>query len=273
MPETPTNNLDNLIELMAKLRDPHTGCPWDVRQNFHTIAPYTIEEAYEVADAISRNDMTQLKGELGDLLFQVVFHSRMAEELGEFSISDVIKAIVSKMTRRHPHVFDSESGTDSEMLEASWESIKAAERRAEGETSDSIMDGVAIGLPGLIRALKLQKKAARVGFDWTSVSPVIEKLKEEISELEQALEQNNDHGQASVMAELGDVLFSVVNVARHLKLDSEACLSAANSRFEHRFRTMENLQRQQANDFASLSSTDLEQLWQAAKKRESNAQG
>ena len=268
MPDTQNNNLEALIQLMAKLRNPNSGCPWDLRQDFHTIAPYTIEEAYEVADAINRDDMEQLKDELGDLLFQVVFHARMAQELGYFCITDVIDTIVNKMVRRHPHVFADAHLEYPQALNDSWESIKAAERQAAGKSTSSLMDGVAAGLPGFLRALKLQKKAARGGFDWTSLEPVIAKLHEEIAELEQALGEDCENKKYEIFNELGDVLFSVVNVARHLQIDAEASLAAANSRFESRFRTMETLQGNNPEEFSSLSAAQLELLWEAAKARE-----
>ena len=271
MLDTQNNNLDALIQLMAKLRNPDSGCPWDLRQDFHTIAPYTIEEAYEVADAITRNDMVQLKDELGDLLFQVVFHARMAEELGHFCITDVIDAIKDKMLRRHPHVFADARHEHPEDLNDSWEAIKAAERLAAGKSISSLMDGVAAGLPGLLRALKLQKKAARGGFDWPSLEPVVAKLHEEIAELEHALSEDGDNARREIFNELGDVLFSVVNIARHLQVDPEASLAAANSRFEGRFRTMEVLQGNNPDAFSSLSAAELELLWEAAKAREAKA--
>jgi len=268
VPPTLTCDLTALITLMEKLRDPVTGCPWDRRQNFHTIAPYTIEEAYEVADAIARGDMARLKDELGDLLFQVVFHAQMAREQGSFCVSDVVEAIVTKMVRRHPHVFSGARSTGPEALEDSWESIKAAERIAAGDPAESLMDGIAAGLPGLIRAGKLQKQAARCGFDWPQLASVLAKLREEISELEEAISRRDEGAKAAMNSELGDVLFSVVNVARHLGLDAEASLAAANSRFEWRFRTMEELQEQDSGGLAALSAAELETLWRAAKTKE-----
>ncbi len=253
---------------MAKLRAPVDGCPWDRRQNFHTIAPYTIEEAYEVADAIERGDMDQLQDELGDLLFQVVFHARMAEEINSFDMTDVIGAIMTKMLRRHPHVFGPTEPGNTGDLESSWEAIKAAERNAAGKTTDSLMDGIAGGITGLQKAAKLQKKAARCGFDWTELPPVVAKLEEEIGELEVAMDRTDEGAKHAVSSELGDVLFSVVNLARHLGLDAETCLAAANHRFEYRFRAMEASQAQGAADLGRLSAAELEQLWCIAKQRE-----
>ncbi len=271
MPSTLTCDLNDLITLMEKLRDPVTGCPWDRRQNFHTIAPYTIEEAYEVADAIARGDMARLKDELGDLLFQVVFHARMAEEQGIFCVSDVIEAIVAKMVRRHPHVFAETGAREHKALEDSWEAIKTAERIAAGDSAESLMDGIAPGLPGLIRAGKLQKKAARCGFDWPEPAPVLAKLRAEIVELEEAIGRRDEGAKAAIDSELGDVLFSVVNVARHLGLDAEASLAAANGRFEWRFRTMEELQGPHPSALAALSAAELEKLWEQAKAKEAQA--
>ncbi len=265
MSVTPDCNLDDLIKLMAQLRDPRTGCPWDRRQDFNTIAPYTIEEAYEVADAIARGDMARLKDELGDLLFQVAFHSRLAEERGSFKLADVVEAIVEKMVRRHPHVFSQVRETHPQALEDSWEAIKTAERITAGEESNSHMDGVATGMPGMLRARKLQKKAARCGFDWPTTAPVLAKLREEVAELEEAMERRDQDAKAAMESELGDVLFSVVNLARHLEIDAESCLLAANGRFEQRFRTMEALQGQQERELEELSSDELEKLWEVAK--------
>lgn len=239
--------------IMARLRDREAGCPWDVQQNFASIAPYTIEEAYEVADAIERDDMAALKDELGDLLLQVVFHSRMAEEAGSFTLSDVISAICEKMVRRHPHVFG--DGKPS----PGWEQIKAAER-AETSDDDSALAGVALGLPALTRAEKLQKRAARVGFDWNDVSDVRNKLLEELDELSSA--QTVDH----VAEEVGDLLFATANLARHHGVDPEAALRAANLKFERRFRAMEAMSG--PVPFPDLSLAQQEVLWQAVKRTE-----
>lgn len=245
-----------IAEVMARLRDPDTGCPWDIAQDFASIAPFTIEEAYEVADAIERNDMAALRDELGDLLLQVAFHSRMAEQAGHFALQDVIDGITQKMVRRHPHVFD--EGTARENGHAQWETIKAAER-AEKEPDPSVLAGVAIALPALLRAEKLQKRAARTGFDWPDTVGVIDKIAEELDEVRQAVTQ------AHREEEIGDLLFAVVNLARHLKVDPEAALRAGNRKFDRRFRTMEAL----AGDaFVALSLDGKEALWQQAKQQE-----
>ncbi|MBO9670198.1 MAG: nucleoside triphosphate pyrophosphohydrolase [Sphingobium sp.] len=247
-------DISPLVAIMARLRDRETGCPWDVEQDFASIAPYTIEEAYEVADAIERNDMAALKDELGDLLLQVVFHSRMAEEAGKFSLSDVITAICDKMVRRHPHVFG--DGEES----PGWEQIKAAERAEKADDDSSALAGVALGLPALARAEKLQKRAARVGFDWNDISAVQDKLMEELEELSSAT--TPDH----VAEEIGDMLFAATNLARHHRVDPEAALRAANLKFERRFRAMEAMTG--PVPFPDLSLDQQEALWQAVKATE-----
>lgn len=258
----------DLVALMARLRTPGTGCPWDLEQTFETIAPYTIEEAYEVADAIERQDMGELKGELGDLLFQSVFHARMAEEAGHFDINDVVRGLVDKMIDRHPHVFGSATIADADAQTGAWEVMKAAERakKAAGGPS-SALDGVALGLPALMRAEKLAKRAARVGFDWPEPEPVIHKLHEEIAELEEAISAPV-RDQVHVAEELGDMLFVVANLCRKLAVDPEEALRAANSKFSKRFRAMEALARDQGVDFAKLSLDEQEALWVAVKKAE-----
>ncbi|MCF8708605.1 nucleoside triphosphate pyrophosphohydrolase [Rhizorhapis sp. SPR117] len=243
-------NITPLTDIMARLRNPEHGCQWDIAQNFATIAPYTIEEAYEVADAINKNDMAALSDELGDLLLQVVFHSRMAEEAGHFAFQDVVDGICQKMTRRHPHVF----GEDSHF--PGWEEIKADERRHHDDKS--ALAGVAAALPALLRAAKLQKRAARTGFDWPDTDGVYAKIYEEIEEVKEATSQSDKED------EVGDLLFAVVNLARHMNVDPEQALGKANSKFEHRFRDME----QEAGDaFAGLSLMEKEKLWQLAKGR------
>jgi len=245
--------IDRLVTIMARLRDPATGCDWDVAQDFASIAPYTIEEAYEVADAIARNDMADLKDELGDLLLQVVFHSRMAEEAGLFALPDVVAAISDKMERRHPHVFGNSPGGHAQH----WERLKADERAAKGDAG--ALDGVAIGLPALLRAEKLQKRAARTGFDWPDASGPRAKVDEEIAEIEAASPAEREE-------EIGDLLFAVVNWARHLGVDAEAALRAANAKFERRFKAMEA----EAGDaFVELDLEAKEELWLAAKRGES----
>ncbi|HEX7871357.1 MAG TPA: nucleoside triphosphate pyrophosphohydrolase [Sphingobium sp.] len=239
-----------LTAVMARLRDPDHGCAWDVAQDFSTIAPYTIEEAYEVADAIARDDLVALRDELGDLLLQVVFHSRMAEERGAFALSDVIDAITGKMIRRHPHVFGDGAATPG------WESIKAEERREAG--SQGALDGVAAALPALMRAQKLQKRAARTGFDWPDTVGVAAKIAEEMEEL--ATAPNED----AVEDEAGDLLFAVVNLVRHRGVDAEAALRRANIKFERRFRAMEDMA---GEDFIALDLDGKEALWAAAKRQ------
>ena len=238
--------LERLAAIMARLRDPERGCEWDVQQSFATIAPYTIEEAYEVADAIEREDLPALKDELGDLALQVVFHARMAEELGTFDLADVLTAIADKMERRHPHVF-------GDGPTPGWEAVKAAERA--GQEDPSALAGVAKALPALLRAEKLQKRAARTGFDWPDASGAREKILEELDEIAiapaDALEE-----------EVGDLLFAVVNFARHLKIDPEAALRKANTKFERRFRAMEEMD----PDFVSRALDEKEELWRRAKR-------
>ncbi|WP_414902895.1 nucleoside triphosphate pyrophosphohydrolase [Sphingomonas flavalba] len=249
--------LGDLVAIMARLRDPQGGCPWDVQQDFASIAPYTIEEAYEVADAIARDDMAALKDELGDLLLQVVFHARMAEEAGQFAIADVIAAICAKMVRRHPHVFG-ERTADAAAVRDSWETIKAGERRAASDDA-SALAGVALALPALLRAEKLQKRAARTGFDWPDADGPHAKILEELREVDAAEDD------AARVDEVGDLLFAAVNFARHLNIDPEAALRRANAKFERRFRAME-VNAGQA--FSALPLEDKERLWVAAKAAE-----
>jgi nucleoside triphosphate diphosphatase len=248
--------LEQLATIMAQLRDPETGCPWDIEQNFSTIAPYTIEEAHEVADAIARSDMADLQGELGDLQLQVVFHARMAEEAGHFSLSEVIDGIANKMIRRHPHVFGDAARETDATARGNWEEIKAQERADRRESG--ALAGVALGLPALMRAEKLQKRAARTGFDWPDPSGPRAKVDEEIAEIEEAA----DH--AGRVEEFGDLLFALVNWGRHLGIDAEAALRAANAKFERRFAAMEA---EAGESFVELSLGDKELLWQEAKQR------
>jgi ATP diphosphatase len=268
----PKHDIAGLLEIMARLRDPQHGCPWDLRQDFATIAPYTIEEAYEVADAVDRGDLDDLKDELGDLLLQVVFHARMAEELGAFDFGDVVEAISDKMTRRHPHVFAGMSIADSDALNAMWDAAKKQERLArQGEQADtSALAGVARGLPEWQRAMKLQKKAAAVGFDWPSHRQVVDKLHEEIAEVAaEFAARDDDPSDAAVHGrleeELGDLLFVAANLARHAGVDPGAALRRANHKFERRFRAMEALA---AGDGIDLSAQPLEaqdRYWLRAK--------
>ena len=246
---------DRLLAIMAHLRDPQTGCEWDTAQNFATIAPYTIEEAYEVADAIERGDMDDLRGELGDLLFQVVFHARMAEEAGVFTYADVARDICDKMEARHPHIFGNEGGV---MEDSRWEDLKAAEREVSGATS--AMDGVAKALPALLRSHKLQKRAARVGFEWPDSAGPLEKLKEELAELDQA--QTDEER----LLEAGDVLFVAVNIVRRYGVDPEQALRASNAKFERRFKVMEQLAENEDEDFTALDLDRQEEYWQRAKR-------
>jgi nucleoside triphosphate diphosphatase len=244
-----------LADIMERLRDKQSGCPWDVEQDFTSIAPYTIEEAYEVADAIERNDMDDLKDELGDLLLQVVFHSQMASEAGHFTLDDVIQGICEKMTRRHPHVFDGLDAADADAVVSNWEAIKAAER-AEKDNDNSALSGVAKALPALLRAQKIQKRAARTGFDWPDIQGAKAKLHEEIEELDHATTAEEQ------FEEIGDLLFAAVNICRHLKVDAEQALKAGTTKFERRFRAMEN---KAGAEFAALPLDDKELLWQSVK--------
>ena len=256
------SNINKLLEVMAKLRDPDHGCPWDVEQDFSTIAPYTIEEAYEVADAIERADFVDLRGELGDLLLQVVFHARMAEEAGHFDFDDVAATITDKMVRRHPHVFGSDAEKAAGAVQGSWERIKSEERAGNGDAS--VLAGVAKALPALKRAQKLGKRAAHVGFDWPDRDGVHAKIREELGELEEAVE---GEAQYRVEEEFGDLLFAMVNLARHLGVDPEKALAAANNKFERRFREMEQALAAAGKDPGDESIETLEREWQAAKQR------
>jgi ATP diphosphatase len=294
-------SIEDLLAVMAALRAPGTGCPWDLEQSFASIAPYTIEEAYEVADAIQRGDLDHLKEELGDLLLQVVYHSRMAEEQGAFAFADVAEAITAKMVRRHPHVFGTPEERAAGAAPGFWERIKAEERgvrplapdlsanlRRGGEGSDpvsasgeresapSALDGVPLGLPALTRAVKLQSKAARVGFDWPSLAPVLDKLKEELAELEEAIgvrpsgsdtrAPTPDH--ARIEEEFGDLLFVVANVARHLKLDPETALRSANAKFIRRFHAIEAKLAAHGRTPAQSTLEEMDRLWDEAKAEE-----
>ena len=250
-----------LLGIMARLRDPQHGCPWDREQDFATIAPYTIEEAYEVGDAIERRDMAALKDELGDLLFQVVFHARMAEEAGLFAFDDVAAAISDKMVRRHPHVFgDAEIASVAVQNEA-WEAHKAKERAANGD--DSVLDGVALAYPALLRAAKISKRAARIGFDWPDARAVIPKIVEEVAEIEAEMDSGGD--KARLEDEIGDLLFAAANLARKLEVEPETALRRASAKFERRFRAVEALAKERGID-RDLDA--LEALWQQVKREE-----
>ncbi len=257
----PNGGMPRLLAIMARLRDPATGCPWDIEQSFATIAPYTIEEAHEVADVIAREDWTELPGELGDLLLQVVFHAQIARDQGLFAFDDVVRAISDKMVARHPHVFGDESRDKSAAQQTvDWEKIKAAERGPAG-----VLDGVALGLPALTRAIKLQKRAARVGFDWPSTDEVLAKIVEETAELVEARETLTH---AEVVDEFGDLLFVMANLARHLQVDPEAALRAANAKFTRRFGRIEDWLAEAGKTPADSDLAEMDALWNRAKAEE-----
>lgn len=259
-----TNPIEELLSIMARLRDPDNGCPWDLEQDFASIAPYTIEEAFEVAEAIAAGDMDELRDELGDLLLQVVFHARMAEEQGSFAFADVARAISDKMIRRHPHVFADQQGASINQIKDTWESIKAAERKDKGQEYVSQLDGVPEGLPALQRAAKLQKKASRVGFDWPEAGQVLAQVRSELDELEEAMANGES---AAIEDELGDVLFSVVNLSRHLRCDADMALRGASGKFARRFRLMEDAVVESGKMLGDLGPAELERLWQKAKRQ------
>jgi ATP diphosphatase len=279
MPAAPDGGIARLLAIMAKLRDPDGGCPWDLEQDFSSIAPYTVEEAYEVADAIDRHDLPALKDELGDLLLQVVFHAQMASEQGAFAFGDVVDAISDKMVRRHPHVFDPSTGSgqaasvaDADAQTVNWEAIKAAERKAAGEDDTSALAGVARGLPEWQRAIKLQSRAARVGFDWPDTGPVIDKLHVEIDEVRVELAAApSPERDARLEDEIGDLLFVAANLARHAKVDVGGALRRANLKFERRFRAMEALAAEAGVTMSALSLEQQEALWVRVKQEERGA--
>jgi MazG family protein len=264
--DLPADPMDRLIAIMAWLRHPERGCPWDREQDFASIAPYTIEEAYEVADAINRRDMPDLREELGDLLLQVVYHARMAEEEGAFAFRDVAIAISRKMVDRHPHVFGSQSVPDAAAQTAAWEATKATERAAKAKPDASALDGVALALPALLRAEKLQKRAAQVGFDWGAPGPVIDKIEEEIGEVRAEIAAGASADR--LRDEIGDVLFAVANLARHLSIDPEAALRATNDKFTRRFRHIERRLKAQGRSPEVASLAEMEALWVEAKRAE-----
>lgn len=259
----PQSPIDELLEIMARLRNPVGGCPWDLEQSFASIAPYTIEEAYEVADAIARDDMKSLREELGDLLMQVVFHSQMAREAGLFCFNDVVKSINRKMIERHPHVFGEAEVKTAAAQTDNWEKLKVKERAEKGDAR--VLDGVALGLPALMRSQKLQTRAARVGFDWPDITPVYKAVDEEMAELKEAADSGDIR---HTEEEFGDVLFSLCNLARHLKIDSETALRNANQKFERRFRHAEDTAILQGKSLSEYSSEELEVLWDQAKAEE-----
>ncbi|MBY3499713.1 nucleoside triphosphate pyrophosphohydrolase [Rhizobium laguerreae] len=271
----PSKDISRLIEIMAALRHPETGCPWDIEQNFETIKPYTIEEAYEVSDAIERGDMDDLCDELGDLLLQVVFHARMAEEAGEFSFGDVVNAITAKMIRRHPHVFGRSAADTPDAVKRQWDEIKQAEKRERAErrsrrgiTEDfnsGFLGSVQRSFPALTEALKLQERAAKVGFDWSAPEPILDKIEEEIGELRVALREGD---QAKVSDELGDLIFAVVNIGRHVKADPEQAVRGTNTKFRRRFSHIEQVLEAEGETLEDATLERMEEIWQAAKSIE-----
>jgi nucleoside triphosphate diphosphatase len=264
----PSRDIARLIEIMAALRTPGSGCPWDLEQTFRTIAPYTLEEAYEVADAIAHGNLDDLKDELGDLLLQVAFHARMAEEQGAFDFGDVVETVTAKLVRRHPHVFADAEGRTAEAVEGLWERIKADEKAEQGEAGPSgALAGVTVALPALTRALKLQDKAGRVGFDWNDPRAVLAKIREEADEIEAELDSPK---KAAAAAEVGDLLFAVVNLARHLGADPEDVLRQTNLKFERRFGSIERALAARGKTPKEASLAEMEALWSAAKAAENS---
>ena len=257
-----TTTIDSLLEIMARLRDPESGCPWDLEQDFKSIAPYTLEEAYEVVDAIDRDDRTSLQDELGDLLFQVAFHAQMASEAGWFDFQDVVAGICRKMTRRHPHVFAGEVIEDAEEQTRAWEAHKEKERGADA----SALDGVPLALPALTRACKIQKRASRVGFDWPSIHGVAEKVEEELEELREEINNQSDAGKLA--DESGDLLFAAVNMVRHAGVNPESALHQANSKFTRRFHQVEAFCQEAGQSVTETSLDTLDLYWEKAKRSE-----
>lgn len=272
------HTLEDLLHLMARLRDPQFGCPWDVKQTYASIVPHTLEEAYEVADAIERGDFDHLQGELGDLLFQVVYYSQLAREEGRFEFDGVVDSITRKLIRRHPHVFPTGDlyapletpQLDEAQVKQRWEEIKAEERAAKSDAPEqlSLLDDVPCVLPALSRSAKLQKRAAQVGFDWPDALPVVDKVREKLDEV---LEAMADNDAPAIADEVGDLLFAVVNLARHLKVDPESALRAANTKFERRFRFIEQALRQTHRPIENCTLEELDALWGEAKRQEKNA--
>ncbi|ART80083.1 nucleoside triphosphate pyrophosphohydrolase [Oceanisphaera avium] len=264
MPHT-AYSLEDLLAIMAKLRDPIAGCPWDKKQNFASIVPHTLEEAYEVADTITRNALNELPGELGDLLFQVVFYAQLGKEQALFDFNDVIQAVCEKLIRRHPHVFGEQTLATEAAVKANWEATKAKERQLLDANATSALDGIALNLPALTRANKIQKRCASVGFDWQELSPVIDKIYEELDEVKAELTRAHQD-KMRIADELGDVLFACVNLVRHLKQDPEAVLRGANNKFEQRFRKVEQALRQDNKHCQKCSAGELDHYWQRAKQ-------
>lgn len=259
------SGITHLLSVMARLRDPKDGCPWDLEQNFKTIAPYTLEETYEVVDAIERDDPQAIKEELGDLLFQVAFHAQLGREAGLFSFDDIAQSVADKMVERHPHVFGDREANSADKVLANWEADKAKKREAQAKAENkplSVLDGVTAALPAMTLAVKLQSRAARVGFDWPHARDVLAKIKEEVAELESEIESGNDDARED---ELGDVLFAVVNLARKLKIDPETALRRTNRKFDQRFRFIEDQLRAAGRDISSASLDEMEELWVKAK--------
>jgi len=263
------NEMQTLLDVMARLRDPEHGCPWDKQQTFQSILPHTLEEVFEVADAIDKNDMSSLREELGDLLFQVVFYTQIAKEVGEFDFADVVAEINDKLIQRHPHVF---SNAEIESVEAqgqAWEKHKERERQAKAAEQNrlpSVLDNVPLALPGLMRSIKLQRRAARLGFDWPNVEPVLAKIEEELAEVREALVEGGDADK--LMHEIGDLLFSCTNLARHVNVDPEVAMRGINHRFELRFRRVEELAAQQSQPLSAMSLDEMNELWNQAKAEE-----
>ena len=266
--DLPKRDVATLVAIMAALRTPGTGCPWDLEQDFSTIAPYTIEEAYEVADAIQRGALDELRDELGDLLLQVVYHARMADEAGRFDFADVVEAIVAKMIRRHPHVFGDEAARSAGVAKGYWERIKDTERAAAGAARRGTLDGIPVALPALTRALKLQARAARVGFDWPDTAAVLDKVAEEAAELAAA---SASAAPARIAEEYGDLLFVLVNLGRHLGLDPEAALRAANAKFERRFKYVEDELEARSSSPAESDLAEMDALWNEIRARDKDA--
>lgn len=259
------SSIEKLRWIMAQLRNPQTGCPWDLKQTFNSIIPFTIEEAYEVADAIEDGDMQEVKGELGDLLFQVIFYAQLAQEKNDFDFDEVVDAICQKLVRRHPHVFGGQDNLTEAQVNKNWEAIKHLERKAKGQdSSSSILANIPNGMAPLIRAMKLQKACAKVGFDWQQLAPVVDKVREEIDEVLEEVE-NTERNQAAIEEEIGDLLFAVVNFSRHVNVDAETALRKANRKFENRFRKVEQYFEEQQMPLKEATLDEMEAVWQKIK--------